>query len=75
VRENVSGENLFLDYSSRGNACGVRIFLPEKDKLFSSAGSKRCWEKQFPAARFTTQRSTPRFSRGEIEKFGYADIR
>lgn len=68
VREKVSGENLFLDYSNRGNACGVRIFLPEKDKSFSSAGSKRCWEKQFPAARFTTRRSTPRFSRGKDRK-------
>jgi len=67
VREKMSGENLFLDYSSRGNACGVRIFFPEKDKLFSFAGSKFCWEKQFPDARFMTQRSTPRFSRREAK--------
>lgn len=56
----MSGENLFPDYSGRENGSGVGIFLPEKDKSFSTAGSKRCREKQFPAARFTTRRSTPR---------------
>lgn len=79
--EGVSGENLFLDYSSRGGCAKHEEEASFQKRTNRSippprGGAKRYGEKQFPVAKFTTQRSTHCLSRRKgVVKFGYADIR